>query len=91
MKKLMRWMNKKLGIRRGQTTSEYVIIVGLVAIGSIAVIVLFGNQIRGLFGASTKKLAGEQVNLSDYSQADRVDSAIERDLSNFTDDSTSTP
>lgn len=86
MKRLLQWLNGKVGIRRGQTTSEYVIIVGLVAIGSIAVIVLFGNQIRGLFGASTKRLAGDNnVNLSDYSQADKVDAKVQRDLSNFTD------
>jgi Flp pilus assembly pilin Flp len=91
MKKLMEWLTKSVGVRRGQTTSEYVIIVGLVAIGSIAVIVLFGNQIRGLFGASTKKLAGDAVNLQDYSQSSKVDSAVDRNLSNFTNDSTTAP
>jgi len=69
---------RRLG-KKGQTTSEYLIILGLVALGSIAVILLFGNQIRGLFGAGTKKMAGEQVDASAYSQADRVDSAVEVD------------
>ena len=87
MKSIAKWFGKKAGLRRGQTTSEYVIIVGLVAIASIAVIVLFGNQIRGLFGASTKKLSGKDVNLSQYDQSGKVDSTIDRDLSNFTDDS----
>jgi Flp pilus assembly pilin Flp len=64
-------------VKAGQTTSEYVIILGLVALGSIAVILLFGNQIRGLFGAGTKKMAGENVNATDYSQADKVDSAVD--------------
>jgi len=64
-------------VKAGQTTSEYVIILGLVALGSIAVILLFGNQIRGLFGAGTKKMAGENVNAADYSQADKVDSAVD--------------
>lgn len=65
--------------RKGQTTSEYVIILGLVALGSIAVILLFGNQIRGLFGAGTKKMAGESVDASQYSQAAEVDEAVEVD------------
>jgi Flp pilus assembly pilin Flp len=75
MKKLRKWIRKLA--RKGQTTTEYVIILGLVALGSIAVILLFGNQVRGLFGAATKKLAGEQVDAEDYSQADKVDEAVE--------------
>jgi Flp pilus assembly pilin Flp len=58
----------KVWTRKGQTTSEYVIILGLVALGSIAVILLFGNQVRALFGAGTKKMAGQQgVTVQDYS------------------------
>ena len=69
---------KELG-KKGQTTSEYLIILGLVALGSIAVILVFGNQIRGLFGAGTKKMAGERVDARDYSQADQVDDAVRVD------------
>jgi len=72
----MREYLKRL-LRKGQTTSEYVIILGLVALGSIAVILLFGNQVRGLFGAGTKKMAGEPVRAADYSQADKVDEAVD--------------
>ncbi len=78
MCRLLRWI-RKLG-KKGQTTSEYVIILGLVALGSIGVIMLFGNQVRVLFGAGTKKMAGEQVDPGDYSQADKVDAEIEKDL-----------
>ena len=67
--------------RKGQTTSEYVIILGLVALGSIAVVLLFGNQVRGLFGAGTRKMAGDQVDAGAYSQAGRVDDAVDvRDI-----------
>lgn len=44
--------------RKGQSTAEYIIIVALVAIGSIALITLFGNQIRELFRTSSDQLAG---------------------------------
>lgn len=85
MRRFCRWLSSKIGIRRGQTTSEYVIIVGLVAIGSIAVIILFGNQIRALFGGSTKKLAGQTgVTVNDY--GDQTDAKVEKNLSNFTGD-----
>ena len=77
MRKVANWI-RRIG-KRGQTTSEYVIILGLIALGSIAVVLLFGNQVRGLFGAGTKKMAGEPVDASDYSQADRVDDAVEVD------------
>ena len=73
------WGRLKDAARKGQTTSEYVIILGLVALGSIAVVLLFGNQIRGLFGAGTKKMAGETVSADTYSQAGEVDEAVDVD------------
>ncbi len=45
----------------GQGMTEYIIIVALVAIASIAVVTIFGNQIRELFSASTKQLQGNNV------------------------------
>jgi Flp pilus assembly pilin Flp len=39
--------------------TEIIIIVFLVAIGAIGVAGLFGDNIRGLFGASSESLAGE--------------------------------
>ncbi len=66
MSKLLKKI-KDLG-RRGQTTTEYVIILGLVALGSIAVILLFGNQVRELFAAATGRLAGrDDVAVEDHS------------------------
>ena len=44
--------------------TEYIIIVALVAIASIAVVTIFGNQIRSLFSASTQQLQGNNVNPS---------------------------
>lgn len=45
--------------RRGQTTAEYAIIAALVAISSIAIILIFGNQIRAIFFASSQQLSGD--------------------------------
>ncbi len=44
--------------RAGQGMTEYIIIVALVAIASIAVVTIFGNQIRELFSTSTENLQG---------------------------------
>lgn len=80
MRKLRRWMKKMA--RRGQTTSEYVIILGLVALGSIAVVLLFGNQVRALFGAGTRKMAGEEAEV-DTTHADESEDA--EDVDDLTD------
>lgn len=45
--------------RRGQGMTEYIIIVALIAIAAIAVVTLFGNNIRKVFGASSDALAGD--------------------------------
>ena len=50
------------GRRSGQGMTEYIIIVALVAIASIAVVTIFGNQIRSVFSASTQQLQGNNVN-----------------------------
>ena len=44
--------------RRGQASTETIIVVALIAIGSIALVSLFGGNLRRLFGASTESLAG---------------------------------
>jgi len=58
--------------RAGQTTAEYAIIVALVAVCSIAVIMVFGDQIRALIGAESQQLGGNtgaQNQLQDTSKA----------------------
>jgi Flp pilus assembly pilin Flp len=54
---MRKWQRKARG---GQTTAEYAIIVALVAVCSIAVIMIFGDQIRALFGAESQQLGGNQ-------------------------------
>jgi len=43
----------------GQSLTEYAIIVFLIAVGTIGVVGLFGNNLRTLFAASADGLAGE--------------------------------
>lgn len=45
--------------QKGQGATEYVIILVLVAIASIAVITVFGDQLRELFNVGTKRLGGD--------------------------------
>ncbi len=46
--------------RRGQGMTEYIIIVALIAIAAIGIIGLFGDNLRGLFGAAADALSGEE-------------------------------
>ncbi|HOX39072.1 MAG TPA: hypothetical protein PL033_13895 [Candidatus Brocadiia bacterium] len=75
MARLVRYGSRQ----KGQATSEYIIIAVLVAVASIAVIMLFGNQIRALFGASTKTMAGQNTSL-DTTAAQGADSAVHKDF-----------
>ncbi len=45
----------------GQGMTEYIIIVALIAIAAIAVITIFGKQVRHLFGMSASALSGQDV------------------------------
>lgn len=44
--------------RRGQNLTEFAVITFLVAVGTIGVVGLFGNNLRQLFGGSSDALAG---------------------------------
>ena len=46
--------------RAGQGMTEYILIVALIAIAAIGIIGLFGDNLRGLFGASADALSGEE-------------------------------
>ncbi len=75
-------LKKFFGVRHGQTTAEYAIIVALIAIASIAVIIIFGNQIRALFGAESKQLSGD-TSAQNQDQTQNVDSSINKTLKQF--------
>ncbi len=61
--------HKQLRKARGQGMTEYIIIVALIAIATIAVIMLFGDNIRKLFGASAASLAGNSTVTNDGASA----------------------
>ncbi|EPX63902.1 hypothetical protein D187_005032 [Cystobacter fuscus DSM 2262] len=44
--------------RRGQNLTEYALITFLVALGTIGVVGLFGDNLRQLFGTNSESLAG---------------------------------
>ena len=54
-----RWMRQD-----GQGMTEYIIIVGLIALAAIVVVSLFGQQIKAQFAAMAKALTGQDATVS---------------------------
>lgn len=80
---------KRLGNRRGQGLTEYIIIVALVAIAAIGVVNIFGQQLRTQFAAIVGAMAGRstQTVKSLYDQAD--DETNQKSLSTYAHDKSS--
>lgn len=51
--------------QRGQGMTEYIIIVALIAIGTIAMVTVFGDNLRALFGASSNALVGQETGVEE--------------------------
>jgi len=54
---MFRRRNSKQDLERGQSLTEYTLIVVLVAVAALVVLKLFGAQIKGLLFKSTKDIA----------------------------------
>ena len=78
MKRLLR----RLGVRRGQTTAEYAIIVALIAIASISLIMIFGNQLRAIFAAGAHQVSGDTTAQPEDRDTE-ADSHIDKTLDQF--------
>jgi len=76
----MKKYSKKLK-KLGQTMTEYIIIVALIAVASIAVVTIFSDQIRSLFAGSAKQLAGQDADPDD--QTDGVDDEVNKTISDW--------
>lgn len=66
----------------GQGMTEYVVVVALVAVAAIAIVGLFGQQLRANFYAMTRALAGHESKTPDKSDAAERETA-KKDLSDF--------
>jgi len=77
---MRQWLKKLCGLkdrRQGQTTAEYAIIVALVAVSSIAVILIFGDRIRALFATEEARLSGnDTATQSDYNVQSATDQEV---------------
>jgi len=69
---------------RGQATTEYILIVVLVAVLSIGIITVFGNQVRDLFRVATEALGGGSPKI-DESIAAQAPGYVRQGLPNLKD------
>jgi len=81
MRKLV-WRWPQRVFRRGQALAEYSIIVAIIAIASIAVVTVFGKQIRSLLFGSAQQLSGqEDARPEDMTQGQ--DSTVDHDIDDW--------
>ena len=80
---MTRLMKRLVGARRGQTTVEYGIIVALIAIASISIIMIFGDQLRALFAGETEQLSGDSAATVEDKTGDITDDVKEGKLDTF--------
>lgn len=82
---MSKWLKKLTGLRagrKGQTTAEYAIIVALIAVSSIAIILIFGDQIRSLFAGEAKRIATDgEVTVEDKTGG--ADEATDGSMTSF--------
>ena len=79
---IWRWPQRVF--RKGQALAEYSIIVAIIAIASIAVVTVFGKQIRALFAGSAHQLAGDDAaQLKDKATEDDADGKINKDINDW--------
>ncbi len=71
--------------QRGQGMTEYIIIVALIAIATIAVVTIFGTNIRALFGASANALQGTSTDTTELGGSEVTDELTKKTLKDFTE------
>lgn len=67
---------------RGQGMTEYVIMVSLIAVATIGVITLFGDNIRKVFGAASDSIAGND-NVANRAVASTQGAIENKSMRNF--------
>lgn len=74
-----------LGLKRkqGQGMTEYIIIVGLIALSAIVIVALFGKQIKAQFSGMTTALSGKTATVESHETAASTESKTDNQLSQY--------
>ncbi len=63
----------KNNIRSGQSMTEYIIIVAIIALAAVAIFGLFGDRIRAMVGGAVTTLGGSQSEVDSANQTKSED------------------
>lgn len=75
---------KLLRSKRGQSMTEYVVVLALVAVATIKVTQLFGNSVKIAYGRVVSALQGETYSGEKYNRLDDVEDITKpKDLKDF--------
>ena len=79
---------RRLGRQLGQGMTEYIIIVAVIAIGSIAVYTLYGDVLRNQTAAADMALSGhsgedQMSSARNTALAARMEAGVGKDMTNF--------
>ena len=66
-------MKKIRNSKSGQTMVEYIIIVLIIAVAALAIVGVFSDRVRELFGFATEELGGSDQAVSDALDQNAVD------------------
>lgn len=74
-----------LGIRKnkGQGMTEYIIIVGLIALSAIVIVALFGKQIKQQFSGMTKSMSGESATVTSHATEAKTNADANNSLQKY--------
>jgi Flp pilus assembly pilin Flp len=78
-------MNKSLKSCRAIAMTEYLIILGIVAIAAIAIVGIFGKQIKNTFYRSTSTLGGTDSSAANASSIAGAASSAASNVQNMSD------
>jgi Flp pilus assembly pilin Flp len=73
------------GLRRkkGQGMTEYIIIVGLIALSAIVIVAIFGKQIKAQFSGMTTAMSGNTAAVNSLQTEAETESAEDGQLSQY--------
>ena len=61
-------MKAKLGRKSGQSMVEYIIIVVVIALATLAIVGVFSDRIRSIWGGAAEELGADQGKVDDANQ-----------------------
>jgi pilus assembly protein Flp/PilA len=73
----------RIQTQRGQTMLEYLLLVALIAVGSIGIVTILGDTLRVKIQNAANRLAGESESIDARQVVKDSDGKVRRNIGNF--------